>query len=106
MPVPVAVLNFETGSAMLPIDHLERIKPALEAAAAKSGAKLSISGFHDASGDLAMNQELAKQRAIAVAGALKAAGLNEGRIVLAKPQQTQGSGNPDAARRVEIVIVE
>ena len=106
VPVPVAVLNFETGSAMLPIDHLERIKPALEAAAAKSGAKLSISGFHDASGDLAMNQELAKQRAIAGAGALKAAGLDEGRIVLAKPQQTQGSGNPDAARRVEIVIVE
>ncbi len=106
VPVPVAVINFETGSAMLPIDHLERIKPALEAAAAKSGAKLSISGFHDASGDLAMNQELAKQRAIAVAGALKAAGLDEGRIVLAKPQQTQGSGNPDAARRVEVVIVE
>ncbi|MEG1833930.1 MAG: sodium-translocating pyrophosphatase [Burkholderiaceae bacterium] len=106
VPVPVAVIHFETASAALPIDHLERIRPALEAAAAKAGARLSISGFHDTSGDPALNQELAKQRAMAVAGALKAAGLDEGRVVLAKPQQTQGTGSPEAARRVEIVVIE
>lgn len=106
IPVPVAVINFETGSAMLPIDHLEKLKPALEAAAAKAGAKLSISGFHDATGDLAANQELAKQRAMAVAGALQGAGVAQERVVLAKPQQTQGSGDPAAARRVEVIVIE
>ena len=65
---------------------------------------LAISGYHDASGNLEQNQELAKQRAFKVRDALKAAGIPEDKIQLNKPEQTQGSGNDAEARRVEVKV--
>ena len=73
-------------------------------AAAQAGKMLTISGFHDASGDPAMNAELAKQRAFAVRDALKALGVAEDKIELKKPEETTASGSNAEARRVEVAL--
>ncbi|MEO7401393.1 MAG: OmpA family protein [Polaromonas sp.] len=71
---------------------------------AQAGRKLVISGFHDATGDAVRNAELARQRALAVREALKAAGVAEAQIELKKPEQVTGSGSDAEARRVEITL--
>jgi K(+)-stimulated pyrophosphate-energized sodium pump len=72
--------------------------------AVQSGSTVLVSGYHDASGDPAKNAELAKQRAMAVSDALKAAGAPEDKIELAKPEQSQADGPPSEARRVEVKV--
>jgi len=72
--------------------------------AVQSGSTVLVSGYHDASGDPAKNAELAKQRAMAVSDALKAAGAPEDKIELAKPEQSQADGPPAEARRVEVKV--
>jgi outer membrane protein OmpA-like peptidoglycan-associated protein len=72
--------------------------------AAKAGRRLVISGFHDATGDAARNAALARQRAVAVRDALKAAGVPERQIELKKPEQLATSGSNAEARRVEITL--
>ena len=74
-------------------------------AAAKDGQKLVISGYHDSTGSAQLNAELAKQRAIAVADALKALGVPESRLELKKPEVAEiTSGSNAEARRVEVTI--
>jgi K(+)-stimulated pyrophosphate-energized sodium pump len=106
-PVVVAVdvvkLYFIVGKADLPADAAAKLSPLADKAKAGS-SKMKISGFHDATGDLAQNQELAKQRAIAVRDYLKSVGIAEDKIELAKPELTQGSGDNAEARRVEVSI--
>lgn len=68
------------------------------------GKKAVVSGFHDATGDAAINAELAKQRAYAVRDALKGLGVAEDKIELKKPEETTASGNNAEARRVEVVL--
>jgi K(+)-stimulated pyrophosphate-energized sodium pump len=96
-----AKFYFDSGKAELPAASADSI--AKLAAAGKSGGKTLISGFHDASGDPAQNAELAKQRAIAVRDALKAAGVPEDRIELKKPEQVN-AGDAAEARRVEVSV--
>lgn len=72
--------------------------------AAKAGRTLVISGFHDATGDAAKNAALARQRAVAVRDALKAAGVPERQIELKNPEQLAGGGSNAEARRVEITL--
>jgi Amt family ammonium transporter len=100
-PAP-AKLFFEVGKSDLPPDAEKALAPLADAA--KAGAKLDISGFHDASGDAAMNAELAKQRAMAVKDALLKAGVAADSISLKKPEVTTGTGDPAAARRVEVSV--
>ena len=69
-----------------------------------AGKKAVVSGFHDATGDAAINAELAKQRAYAVRDALKALGVAEDKIELKKPEETTASGNNAEARRVEVAL--
>ena len=71
---------------------------------AKAGRKAVISGFHDATGSASKNAELAKQRAVAVRDALKAAGVAEQQIELKKPEQMTASGSDAEARRVEVTL--
>ena len=71
---------------------------------AKSGKKVIISGFHDARGNAAFNDELARQRALAVRDALKVAGVADSQIRLEKTEQIAGTGSDAEARRVEIVL--
>ncbi|WP_156481145.1 sodium-translocating pyrophosphatase [Variovorax sp. PAMC 28711] len=72
--------------------------------AVQSGSTVVVSGYHDTSGDPALNAELAKQRAVAVGEALKAAGAPAEKIELAKPAQTEANGPPAEARRVEVKV--
>ena len=72
--------------------------------AVQSGSTVLVSGYHDASGDAAANAELAKQRAVAVGDALKAAGAPADKVELAKPEQTQATGPASEARRVEVKV--
>ena len=68
------------------------------------GKKALLSGFHDATGDLAKNEELAKQRAFAVRDALKALGVAEDKIELKKPEVMTGTGSNAEARRVDVSL--
>ena len=68
------------------------------------GKTAVVSGFHDATGDAALNVELAKQRAFAVRDALKALGVAEDKIELKKPEETTASGSNAEARRVEVAL--
>ncbi|BEP91793.1 hypothetical protein GmRootA79_01770 [Acidovorax sp. A79] len=68
------------------------------------GKKAVISGFHDATGDAALNAELAKQRAFAVRDALKGLGVAEDKIELKKPEETTATGSNAEARRVEVAL--
>jgi outer membrane protein OmpA-like peptidoglycan-associated protein len=95
---------FVVGAASLPADAEQALKPMVDYAKANPKSKVSISGYHDTSGDKAKNEELAKNRALAVKAALMAAGISEDRVLLQKPVETTGGSDPDAARRVECII--
>ena len=70
-------------------------------------AHLSVSGYHDPSGDATYNAELAKNRAENVAAALAAAGIARDRIDLDKPSETSpGESSFAADRKVEVSIKE
>lgn len=101
----IGKVYFEVGKADLPADVAKPLADALAAVTADSGKRLMLSGFHDASGDPALNAELAKNRAKAVREALKARGVAADRVVLRKPEQTSADGPADEARRVEIRLV-
>lgn len=100
----VVKFYFASGKADLAPGAAEALSDAV--AAAKGGKKLVLSGFHDATGDPAMNAELAKKRALALRDALVAAGVAEASIELKKPEQATGTGNDAEARRVEVVIAD
>lgn len=70
-------------------------------------ARLSVSGYHDPSGGVAYNAELAKNRAENVAAALAAAGIARDRVDLDKPSETSpGESSYAADRKVEVSIKE
>jgi len=102
---PDAKVMFESGKAELPADAAASMKAVADFLNANAEAKAQLSGFADNSGTPEANQELAKQRALAVREALKAAGVDESRVVLQKPEDiTAGEG--DAARRVEVTLAK
>lgn len=77
--------------------------------AAKRGRYLVVSGYHDVTGGVVFNEELAKQRALNVRAALMALGVPEDKIILLKPVSMADSGddskqNDVQARRVDVVI--
>ena len=103
--VDVVKIFFDSGKAELPADAAKSLEPAVAKAKANPAAKVTISGYHDASGNLETNQELAKQRAIAVREAIKAAaGVGDDRFDMKKPELTQGTGTEAEARRVEVSV--
>ena len=70
----------------------------------KAGKTAVVSGFHDTTGSQQVNEELSKQRAIAVRDALLALGVQESSVELHKPENTAVAGNPAEARRVEVTL--
>ncbi len=98
----LVVFYFASGKAEL----AEGASQALgNVAAAVSGGKMAVvSGFHDASGDPAVNAELAKQRAMAVRAALELLGVAQDKVELKKPEQAEASGPAAEARRVEVTL--
>lgn len=70
------------------------------------GKRAVVSGYHDATGSVEVNQELSKQRAKAVQAALVALGVAEDKVELKKPEQMQASGPNAEARRVEVILAD
>lgn len=101
----VVKFYFASGKAELAAGAGDALADMVKAAqAGQPGRKLVIAGFHDAVGDPLRNADLARRRALAVRAVLKAAGVADAQIELAKPQQLTGSGSDADARRVEISL--
>ena len=94
---------FATGKADLATGANEALAEVVKGVL-EGGKTAVVSGFHDATGDAAVNAELAKQRALAVRDALKILGVAEDKVELKKPEATQGSGSNAEARRVEVML--
>jgi len=100
-------LFFALDSTEITADDQVRLEAIRSAAAAAPARKLVISGFHDGSGAIEHNQDLAKRRAFAVRDALAAMGVERERLVLRKPESTLGGGFDDPqGRRVEVHLVD
>lgn len=99
-----ARILFDSGSAVVPADTTARLSGVLGTLGADPGKRVRVSGFHDASGDAAANEALARQRAEAIQQWLVVNGVAADRITLDKPAQTTGSGDADEARRVDVVV--
>jgi K(+)-stimulated pyrophosphate-energized sodium pump len=98
----VVKFYFASGKADVAAGGAAALADVVKAVAA--GKKAIISGYHDASGDPAKNAELAKQRAMNVQSALKAAGVADDKVELKKPEQTKVDGPASEARRVEVTV--
>jgi len=98
----VVKFYFATGKADLAAGANDALATIVSGTA--SGQKAVVSGFHDATGDAALNAELAKQRAFAVRDALAALGVAADSIELKKPEETLAVGANDQARRVEVTL--
>jgi len=101
----LAKLFFDTGKAELSPDALAALGPIIDNAKANADKKFAISGFHDTTGNVASNEELAKDRAMAVRDAMTAAGVAVERLMLSKPASTTGTGDASEARRVEVAPI-
>lgn len=95
---------FATGKATLANGANEALATIVDGAA--TGKRVQVSGYHDAIGDVAVNAELAKKRALAVQAALRALGVAQAQIELSKPAQTLANGSNAEARRVEVILID
>jgi outer membrane protein OmpA-like peptidoglycan-associated protein len=103
-PPTLAKLYFNTGKSSLPSDATSALEPTIEWLISHPESKAIISGYHDARGNQVSNQKLAKERAQATMDALLEAGVDASRIEMRKPVETEGTGNEEEARRVEVAI--
>jgi outer membrane protein OmpA-like peptidoglycan-associated protein len=95
---------FATASADLAPGAAEALAAVIQGV--EAGRKAVVSGFHDTTGDAAINEQLAKKRAEMVRDVLTGLGVPAGKIDLQKPAVTAGSGNNAEARRVEVKLVD
>ena len=97
---------FASGASTLPANADKGVAELVGYFKAKPNGKLAISGYVDPSGDAAKNAEIAKQRAMAVREALKAAGVADDKVELQKPTDiTAGSTSAAEGRRVEVSLI-
>ena len=103
-----ATLYFGVGSSTIANDAVSGMRALIDALMANPGVAVSISGYHSASGDLLQNQELAKNRAMAVRDSLKSAGVAENRFSLQKSISAVAnvSGEESNAQRVEVQVTK
>ena len=95
---------FATASADLAPGAAEALAVVIKGV--ESGHKAVISGFHDTTGDAAMNEALAQKRAETVRVVLTGLGVPADKVELQKPPVTAGSGNDAEARRVEVKLLD
>lgn len=98
----VVKFYFASGKAELAAGAQEALGDIVKGVAA--GQQAVISGYHDTTGDPALNEELAKQRALAVRDALASLGIGEDKMALRKPEVTTATGSNAEARRVEVTL--
>ncbi|MFN7983181.1 MAG: OmpA family protein [Vicinamibacterales bacterium] len=101
---PNARVFFEVSKFDLPADIDATLTQIVTYLKAHPDAKAVVSGYHDPRGNQAQNEQLALNRARAVRSALEHAGIVRDRVVMAKPQETAGTGSLDDARRVEVGV--
>ncbi len=101
-PAKVSVY-FDSGKNDAPVGTSKELEALVAYAKGDANAKIGISGFHDSTGNLTSNQELAKNRAKSVVEVLKAAGLTEDRFMFEKPEQMNG-GDDKEGRRVDVFV--
>lgn len=102
---PALDVYFASGETAVGEDFGDKAQDLVVYLADHPDAKAVISGFHDATGGAAANEEISKERAQVVQSALLAEGVAEEQLVLEKPADTEGGEADDvAARRVEVVI--
>jgi outer membrane protein OmpA-like peptidoglycan-associated protein len=95
---------FATGSADLAPGAAEALAAVIKGV--ESGRKAVVSGYHDTTGDAAMNAQLAKKRAETIRDVLVGLGVPASKVDLQRPEVTAGSGNNAEARRVEVKLVD
>jgi K(+)-stimulated pyrophosphate-energized sodium pump len=101
---PTAKIYFALDKSVIPADTRDRLAPIVAYLKANTNTKASISGFHDPTGSIARNEELASSRAKAVRNALEGLGISKERVLMQKPSVTTGDGPPEEARRVEVAV--
>jgi outer membrane protein OmpA-like peptidoglycan-associated protein len=99
---PISKLYFDLGAATLPANAAGEVAKIVAAFQAKPTLSVLLSGFHDESGALAVNEEVAKSRAKSVKQALIDAGVPADHVLLKKPAVTLGGTDAAEARRVEV----
>lgn len=95
---------FATGSADLAPGAAEALAAVIKGV--EGGRKAVVSGFHDTTGDAAINEQLAQKRAEMVRDVLTGLGVPVAKVDLQKPAVTTGTGNNAQARRVEVKLVD
>ncbi len=95
---------FATGSADLAPGAAEALATVIKGV--ESGRRAQVSGFHDTTGDPAINEELAKLRAQTVRDVLIGLGVAADKVDLQKPAVSTGSGSDAQARRVEVKLLD
>ncbi|WGT62959.1 OmpA family protein [Variovorax paradoxus] len=95
---------FATGSADIAPGAAEALAAVIKGV--ESGRKAVVSGFHDTTGDAAINEQLAKKRAEMIRDVLVGLGVPAGKVDLQRPPVTAGSGNNAEARRVEVKLID
>jgi hypothetical protein len=103
---PPAKIYFGVGKTSLPANAGKTVAQMVTYLKANANAKAYISGYHDPTGSAAKNEELAKNRALAVKNLLVKDGISADQIVLKKPRVTAGTGDLAEARRVEISLID
>jgi outer membrane protein OmpA-like peptidoglycan-associated protein len=103
---PLATVFFASGSAELTAESATGLDAVVAAVNSETGKLVLLSGYHDASGDPVQNAELAKQRAKVVRDALVSHGVAPERVLLRKPEVTDGGANAEAARRVDLSLID
>jgi len=95
---------FATASADLAPGAAEALAAVIKGV--ESGHKAVVSGYHDTTGDAAINEELAKKRAETVRDVLIGLGVPADKVELQKPAVAAGSGTNAEARRVEVKLLD
>jgi len=103
-PEVTAVLHFADASAAVPAGENAKLQAVAHYIARHPGARVTITGFADASGSAHGNMVLSRARANAVYDALLARGLPDGAVVAVIGAGTPAAGTTPPARRVVIEV--
>ncbi len=102
--IKVVHVYFAIGSDIVPLESVHDLRPVIDFLVTNKNSVAILSGYHDSSGNKEINQEISKKRAMAVRDFLVVEGVGLDRLILKKPQQSQGSGTAEEARRVEVAV--
>ena len=102
---PMLTVYFESGQSNVSSQMATAAGSLTSYLAANPDSKVAVSGYNDPSGNAALNAELSKKRAQAVASALVGAGVPQSSVELVKPADTTSATvTAEQARRVEVTI--